>query len=390
MPRTDDTAPLPLLLVGIHGHGRSHLRALLPLARAGTVRLVGVCDRRPPAPDDDLEGHGNIPFFDDLATALDRTQARLTVLVTPIHTHLPLARVALEHGSHLLLEKPTTPSLTQLTSLEEAVHASGLACQIGFQSLGSQAIDEVGRLVGEGVLGELRGIGAAGAWKRTSAYYDRAPWAGRRELDGHQVVDGALTNPFAHAVATSLALARAEQDAPRSLELEMYHAHPIESDDTSSLRLRTRNGTVLTVAVTLCAPESQPPAITLHGDRASLTLEYTLDRITLHRPGHAPRTTTHGRVNLLENLVAHIRGQSPLLVPPERTRGFTHVLDAVRTAPDPRPIPARHQQVHQEEGVTHRSIPGITDLVHESANSLALFSELDAPWAGPDPTEVTT
>lgn len=381
--RTGDTAPLPLLLVGVHGHGRSHLRTLLPLAKAGAIRLVGVCDRRPPAPDDDLEGHGAVPYFDDLASALKRTGARLTVLVTPIHTHLPLATVALEHGSHLLLEKPTTPSLAQLTQLEEAVSASGLACQIGFQSLGSQAIGEVDRLVREGALGELRGIGAAGAWKRTSAYYDRAPWAGRRRMDGHEVVDGALTNPFAHAVATSLALAGAESGAPRSLELEMYRAHPIESDDTSSLRLRTSGGTTLTVAVTLCAPHSQPPAITLHGDRASLTLEYTLDRLTLRQPGQEPRTTTHGRTDLMENLVAHVREGVPLLVPPERTRGFTHVLDSVRTAPDPRPIAAEHQEVERLEGVTHRSVPGITSLVHESARSLTLYSELGAPWARP-------
>ncbi len=391
MNRPDSTAPLPLLLVGVHGHGRSHLRALLPLARAGAVRLVGVCDRRPPTPGDDLEGHGEVPYFDDLATALKRTGARVTVLVTPIHTHLPLATVALEHGSHLLLEKPTTPSLDQLTLLEESVRASGLACQVGFQSLGSEAIDEVHRLVGEGALGELRGIGAAGTWKRTSAYYDRAPWAGRRRMDGVEVVDGALTNPFAHAVATSLALAGAESGAPRSLELEMYRAHPIESDDTSALRLRTHDDTVLTVAVTLCAPDSRPPTITLHGDRADLTLEYTLDRVTLQQPGGRPHTTTHGRVSLMENLVAHVREGVPLLVPPERTRGFTHVLDAVRTAPDPRPVAAEYQEVYRQEGVTHRSIPGIAPLVHDSARSLALFSELGAPWARPAPTntEVT-
>ena len=45
-----------------------------------------------------------------------------------------------------------------------------------------------------------------------------------------------------------------------------------------------------------------------------------------------------------------------------------------------------HKEVERLEGVTHRSVPGITSLVRESARSLTLFSELGAPWAAPAPT----
>ncbi|WAE76362.1 Gfo/Idh/MocA family oxidoreductase [Streptomonospora nanhaiensis] len=372
--------PAPVLLVGLHGHGRSHLRSLIPLCESGLVRLAGVCDSRPPEPGDDLEGHGPVPWFDDLGRAVDETGARITVLVTPIHTHLPLARIALDHGSHLLLEKPTTAGLAEFEQLRAAVDASGLACQVGFQSLGSQAVTAVRDLIAEGTVGRVRGIGGEGAWKRTSAYYDRAPWAGRRHLDGRDVVDGALTNPFAHAVATALAVAGAATEAPRDVELELFHAHPIESDDTSCLRLRTADGTVITLAVTLCAPDSQPPRLVVHGERGRIELDYTLDRVTLHRPGRAPATTVHPRTGLLENLVDHLRDGVPLLVPPEATRGFMHVLEAVRHAPDPAPIPLEHQRVWNEDDVTHRTVNGIGALVHRSAQNLALFSELAPAW----------
>ncbi|MCY9783788.1 Gfo/Idh/MocA family oxidoreductase [Nocardiopsis sp. EMB25] len=383
-------APVPILLAGVHGHGRHHLKALLPLSESGLVRLVGVCDPTPPAADDALEGHSAVPHFADLGEAIDATGASVTILATPIPTHLPLVRTALDHGSHVLLEKPTTATLAEFDQLVAAVDASDLACQIGFQSLGSHALDTVRQLIDDGSVGELRGIGGAGTWIRTSTYYDRAPWAGRRRLHDRDVVDGALTNPFAHAVATALSVAGASANPPAQIELELFHAHPIESDDTSCLRIRTPDGTPITVAVTLCAQESLPPRLTVHGTLGRIDLDYTLDRVTLHRPGRAPVTTTHPRTGLLENLLAHVDGDAPLLVPPRATHAFMHVLEAVRTAPDPVTVPDARQRVSRTPEGTRRVITGIDALVHRSAQSLALFSELDPAWSpdvrAPEPT----
>lgn len=373
--------PLPVLLVGIHGHGRSHLRALLPLAEAGALRLAGVCDTSPPSPDDTLEGHGPVPAFTDLEQALKATGARLTVVVTPIHTHLPLARIALEHGSHLLLEKPTTATLAEFEELTRSVAGSGLACQVGFQSLGSHALEAVRALIADGALGTVRGIGGYGAWARTSHYYARAPWAGRRRLLGRDVVDGALTNPFAHAVATALALTGTGAQEPESVEVELYRANPIEADDTSCVRVHTADGTPITIAVSLCAPVSNPPRLIVHGDRGSIDLDYTLDRVTLHRQGQESVTTVHPRTGLVDNLLAHLREDVPLLVPPTATRAFTHVLEAVRTAPDPAAVPEELHTVQEVPDGTHHLVNGVSDLVRRSAQDLSLFSELDPAWS---------
>ncbi|NYH55261.1 putative dehydrogenase [Nocardiopsis arvandica] len=378
-------APVPVLLAGVHGHGRTHLRALREMGQSGLVRLVGLCDQRPVPEGDDLEGHGPLPCHADLGEAIERTGARVTILATPIHTHLPLARTALEHGSHVLLEKPTTATLEEFEQLNAAVDASGLACQVGFQSLGSAAVEAVRTLVRRGAVGRVRGIGGSGTWVRTSAYYDRAPWAGRRRLRGRDVVDGALTNPFAHALATALAVTGSQADAPAGVELEMFHAHPIEADDTSCVRVRTSDGLPITLAVTLCAPEHLPPRLVVHGERGRIELEYTLDRLTLHQPGRAPVITTHPRTPLLANLLAHVRGEEPLLVPPPATRAFMHVLEAVRTAPDPVAVPDHMQQVHRTDEGVRRIIPGIDTLIHRSAEHLALFSELDPAWPPASP-----
>ncbi|MFC3996313.1 Gfo/Idh/MocA family protein [Nocardiopsis sediminis] len=372
--------PLPVVVAGVHGHGRTHLANVRRLAAEGLVRLAGVCDSTP-LPPEELRADGDVGQDADLGALLRRTPAAVTILATPIHTHLPLARTALEHGSHLLLEKPPTATLAEFRALSSAVETAGAACQIGFQSLGSTAVDAVRDLIASGAIGEVTGIGGACTWIRTSAYYDRAAWAGRRRLDGRDVVDGALTNPFAHAVATALAVAGADRTAADGIELELFHAHDIESDDTSCVRLRAPDSTPICIAATLCAPQHRLPRLIVHGRAGRITLFYTRDEVHLERPGVAPEITTHPRTDLLENLVAHLRDGVPLLVPAGRTEGFMSVLEAIRRAPAPRPIPAAEQTVTAEADGVHRVITGVEGLIEECAQRITLFSESGAAWA---------
>jgi predicted dehydrogenase len=373
----------PVLLVGAHGHGRWHLRNLDRLRRAGApVRLAGVCDVRPL----DAEQRalaGDVPTGPRLADLLDAVRPAVTVVCTPIPTHADLALTAARAGSHVLLEKPPTPTWDGFAELAAGFAAAGRACQVGFQSLGSAAVPHVRALVAEGAIGEVRGIGAAGAWVRDTGYWSRAPWAGRRSLDGVPVVDGALTNPFAHATATALALDGTGGRDPRDVRVELYRASPIEADDTAGLRLTTADGTPVAVAVTLCAEQHAEPYVVVHGSRGRIVLDYKSDRVRL-AAGDRVETSTHGSSDLLENLVAHTRDPAvPLLVPLAATRAFMRVVEAVRLAPEPREIPPEHRRTDTSGPPPREVVPGVGAAVDRAAAELALFSELGLPWAAP-------
>jgi hypothetical protein len=223
----------------------------------------------------------------------------------------------------------------------------------------------------------------AGCWTRDAAYFARTPWAGHRLLGDTTVTDGVLTNPFAHGVATALRLEGSEEAGTLDrIETELFHAYPIESDDTSCLRLRTRRGTVITVAASVCGPRQFEPYILVHGDAGRIVLWYTLDRVELWTAAGERVVSEHQRVDLLENLVAHLRHGAELLVPLHRTGAFTDVVDAIGRAPDPRPIPVAAQLVSEVDGrVRRRVVVGIERLVRRSAERLALFSELAVSWA---------
>ncbi|MFI6812164.1 DUF6807 family protein [Nonomuraea sp. NPDC050328] len=344
---------MKVVVAGAHGYGRHHLDTV---DRLPGVELAGICDLRP------AEGFA-VPQSPDLAGLVRSTGADIAIIATPIHTHADLAVAALRAGAHVLLEKPPAPSVAEFERIAEAVRATGLACQVGFQSLGSAAIPAARTAVGD-----IRAIGVAGAWERVKGYYTRARWAGKRRLDGVDVMDGALTNPFAHATATALALAGGSP--VDRVEVELYRANAIEADDTSSARLHLRDGTLVTVTVSLCSNRRHEPYLLVHGSAGTARLFYTTDELEL-----ADGTRLgFDRTGLLANLVAHVSDGADLLVPLAATEGFTRFLDAVRLAPDPVPIPSRTLD-------GRRIVPGVADLAMRSAQELKTLSELGFPAA---------
>jgi predicted dehydrogenase len=371
-------------LLGVHGFGRVHLDGLLRLAATGAVRVAGLADPRPPEPDAlarvrALPGGADVPVLADAATLLEQVRPDVTIVSTPIHTHLPLARLALAAGSHLFVEKPPTASMEQFRALTAEVAAAGRVCQVGFQSFGSHPLAHAARLVADGAVGRVRGVGVHGAWVRERSYFTRAAWAGRMELDGVAVTDGALTNPFAHATASALRVAGVPDDADVTVELERYRVASPESDDTAAARL-TVAGTPIVVAVTLCAAEQRPPLIVVHGEQGRLELEYTTDTLTGRTADGAQVTAPPGRTVLLDNLVAHLADPAvPLLAPLASCAPFMHLLEAVRRDGPARPMPPG--AVTEIDGR-----PVVIDAdatMRRCAEELALFSELPAPRLNP-------
>ncbi|MFD5514974.1 Gfo/Idh/MocA family protein [Streptomyces sp. NPDC127066] len=392
LPRPDGSAqavtaarlPLPVVLAGARGHGRWHLDNIRRLQDKGLVRLAGICELTP-LTEEELGGR-RVEQSADFGALLDSTGAAVAVICTPIPTHTDLALTAARKGVHLLLEKPPAPSYAEFRRMADGVAAAGVVCQIGFQSLGSHAVPAIRKLITEGAVGRVTGIGGAGAWVRDEAYFRRAPWAGRRRLDGADVVDGVLTNPLAHAVATALALdgsTRAEDVT--GIRTELLRANDIESDDTSCVRVTTTGGRV-TVAATLCAERPGEPYVLVHGTGGRITFWYKQDRVLVQRSGHGPEEIEYGRTDLLENLAEHLGGGAGLLVPPDSTGAFMKVVEAIRQAPDPVALPPDAWET--VPGEQRRVVPGVDGFVAAAADTLALYSELGASWALPK--EVST
>ncbi len=339
-------------LIGAGGHGHSHRRTLKDLAGRGVLEIAALCDRNP------VEPEPGVPFFEDHRAMLDAARPDAVIICTPPHTHLPLALDCLAAGADLLLEKPPVTTLAEHARLSEAVAASGRRVQVGFQALGSAALAAFRAAVDPAA--PL--VSAAGAWWRPDTYYRRAPWAGKQAA-----FDGALVNPFAHALMQALAVADGFE--PELMEVERYRTRDIQTDDCAFLRLTDSDGRRVVAAVSLAS------AVFVAGEIrvGEAVLEYPTDRVRYSDTQE--HTEIPGRIGLLENLISG----DPLIVPLERTRTFTTVAEALVASPEPTPITTTTP--HPDgSGMT---LPGIDVLVREVASTGRLPSESDIPWAVP-------
>ena len=371
------SAPARLVLVGVRGFGEVHAERIARLADQGLVALVAAVD--PGVALDPPVIYG-AALYADLAEALAAVgPVDVVVVAAPLGAHFPLARIALTAGADVYLEKPPVTTLDDFIQLLELEQQTGRVVQVGFQSLGSHALELLRSDAFD--IGPAVRVGAVGAWSRTVGYWNRSPWSGRRTLHGRAVVDGVVTNALAHAVVTALAVAgcRTIEDVD-TVETDLYRANAIDCDDTSVVRIRTTRGLEITCALTLSAPVQREPQVHVEGEHGRARFAYTADRVDVDANGRT-RSETTGRTDLLENLLAHRREGSDLLVPLASTGAFMRVLAAVADADEPLRIDPRAIQWSGSGDDRRAVVPDIEHWLAEAAATGRTFTELGAPWA---------
>jgi predicted dehydrogenase len=108
------------------------------------ARLAQVCRRYPAV--------RGVAAFDDL---LRDPAVDAVALATPVRTHYPLARAALEAGRHVLVEKPFTDSTETAARLVDLAAARKLTLQVDFPFVYGGAVQKIRSLIDSGDLGRL-------------------------------------------------------------------------------------------------------------------------------------------------------------------------------------------------------------------------------------------
>jgi predicted dehydrogenase len=362
-----------------------HLREIDRLAGLGRARLV--CCADVVAPDEEqaaIISRLGAKYYVDWRDMVEaQTGLDVLVVASPPHLHAEMCRAAVESGTHVLVEKPPVVSIADFTALDDAVTRSGVLCQVGFQSTGSGALARIREIVADGELGHPARVVATGSWQRDRRYWARSEWAGKDVLRGVPVHDGAICNPFAHAVMNCLVAVGADGDGPLStVEAERYRANAIEVDDTASISVTSHSGASFVVAVTLCAERSEPPKLQVSGRRGHVAWTYESDTITYDVDGRHWEEP-FSRRSLLEELIVVAGGQEGadgLSCPLERTRRFVDVVEAVCRRPV-KVVQAEHVRWEGEESTARAVIVGVGSAVQQAAATSELFSQQGAPWA---------
>lgn len=116
-----------ILIVGCGSIGERHLRCFQKTGRAE----VTACDTRA-ALVEKMQGEYGVAGFNRLEAALAARKFDGAVICTPAHTHLDVARLLLERGVPLLIEKPLSTGLGQIPQLKEVVGRTGLFVAVAY------------------------------------------------------------------------------------------------------------------------------------------------------------------------------------------------------------------------------------------------------------------
>lgn len=113
--------PLRAAVVGCGAIAYEHLDHL---QRCSNAQLVATCDASPVAARFAADRFGATHCFTDLDAMLSATQPDVVHVLTPPHTHEPLALSCLAAGAHVLCEKPAAPDAASLERMLTAARAA--------------------------------------------------------------------------------------------------------------------------------------------------------------------------------------------------------------------------------------------------------------------------
>lgn len=118
-----------VLVVGLGNMGLSHARAYKAI---DGFEIAGLCSRNI-AEREDLAGEfPDVPQFNDYAQALAALKPDAVSINTWPDTHAAYARMALEAGAHVFIEKPLAETVAEAEDIAALAKAKGLKLVIGY------------------------------------------------------------------------------------------------------------------------------------------------------------------------------------------------------------------------------------------------------------------
>ena len=137
--------------------------------------------------------HGAVAAFGSYAEAVSDPRARAAVVCTPHDRHLADARLALDAGLHVLVEKPIARTLEEADGMLAAARGAGRVLMVAENFRFMPAFRHVAALLDAGRLGALREVHLVARGFRAQAGWRLAPEA----MGGGALIDSPGMQEFA-------------------------------------------------------------------------------------------------------------------------------------------------------------------------------------------------
>lgn len=160
------------------------------------VVIGAVCDIDPAKKESFGKDYPDLPFFEDWKELVTSGLVDAVVTTVPHYLHPEIAIYALEHGVHVLVEKPASVAAKNVREMNEvAARHPELTFGIMFNQRTNPLYIKVRELIKSGELGEIRRSNwIVNSWWRTDSYYRSSAWRATWGGEG----GGVLVNQAPH------------------------------------------------------------------------------------------------------------------------------------------------------------------------------------------------
>ena len=247
-------------LLGFGAIGAAHARAVRETAG---LHLVAVCDRDPARAAQALEADPDARIHPDAETLLADPDVDIVVVSTPPDSHAAWAMAALEHGKHVVLEKPMALTARECDALIERARSAGLALSVYQNRRFDPDFALIGEAVREGRIGEVFHVETfIGGYGHPCNY-----WHSDASVSG-----GALFDWGSHVIDQVLDLLPGEVESVTAVNHKRVW-HDVTNADHSRMTLHFSGGREATFVYSDLAAALKPRWYVL-GTRGALTGEW--------------------------------------------------------------------------------------------------------------------
>jgi predicted dehydrogenase len=240
------------------GRVAQHYKRILNSGVVTDWQMVGFCDITRERADEFARDFGT-QSFSDYAAMLKQTRPDLVLVLTPSGQHYLHTKIALEHGVHVLAEKPVTMLPRQAHELADIASAKGLMYGVAFQNRLNPAMQCLQKAFEQNRFGRIVTATIRLRWCRYQNYYEDG-WHGTWAQDGGVINQQAIH----HVDALNWLLGPVDSVCA----ITANRLNKLEAEDTLVATVRFTNGALGTIEATTAArPEDFEASLSVVGEK---------------------------------------------------------------------------------------------------------------------------
>lgn len=227
----------------IIGCGRisyKHIEAMIK--NSDTIELVALCDLVEERAIDRKEQYeasikSDVKVYTDYEKMFAENDIDVVTISSESGYHAKHALDSLNHGCHVLIEKPMAMTLEEVDAINTLADEKGLKVSVSHQNRFNKPIQKLRKAIESNRFGKISNITARILWTRDQNYYAQAPWRGTKAQDG-----GTLMNQCIHNIDLLQWMVGSEVERV-SAERGTFQ-RDIEMEDFGAILIRFKNGTI--------------------------------------------------------------------------------------------------------------------------------------------------